>query len=186
MDESAEHALDSPGQPQLEQSTEPAERPAVAPETPDALTVAEVVQQFVTSEKTVRRWLSDGKLPGAFQVAGPFGQEWRVPVQSLVAKGFRLRDQAGAGDTQATQTAAASGELVQELRRQRDHLEQQVERLTGQLDQRQKVLEERTGKEAELQRELGRLEAERDGLQAQLEQATRRWWRRKRKPKQDN
>jgi len=163
-------------QTQLEQSTSAS---SAKVETPGALTVAEAVAQFVTSEKTVRRWLTEGKLADAFQVSGAYGQEWRVPVQSLLSAGFVLRDQ------QQEQTAAATGaagELLEELRAQRDRLQSELDRAQQRAEASQRLLEERTGKESDLQRELGRLEGEVEGLREQLAEASRHWWQRKPKP----
>ena len=165
--------------PQLEQTSSPAPAPVAPVETPGALTVAEVVAQFVTSDKTVRRWLTDQKLPGAFQVSGAYGQEWRIPAQDLHDRGLALREHQ---QVDREQVATVASELLDELRQSRDRLQDQLDRAQQRAESSQRLLEERTGKEAELQRELGRLEGEVEGLRDQLAEANRHWWQRKPKP----
>jgi excisionase family DNA binding protein len=48
----------------------------------ETLTVAEAATQLGVNEKTVRRWVKSGRL-SAELVAGPYGQQYRIPADAL-------------------------------------------------------------------------------------------------------
>jgi hypothetical protein len=60
--------------------------------TPDgsgsALTIAETVERFAVAKGTLRRKLDAGLIPGAHKSPGPKGEQWLLPVASLIAMGY--------------------------------------------------------------------------------------------------
>jgi hypothetical protein len=62
-----------------------------------ALTLTEAAAATGASRRTLTRALSSDKFPSAYREAGPKGPEtgpWRVPVDDLLAAGFRLHQPA--------------------------------------------------------------------------------------------
>jgi hypothetical protein len=62
-----------------------------------ALTLTEAAAATGTSRRTLTRALSGDKFPSAYREAGPKGPEtgpWRVPIEDLLAAGFRLHQPA--------------------------------------------------------------------------------------------
>ena len=111
----------------------------------DTLSLAQAAQRFGVSDKTIRRWIKAGKLE-ATQVPGPYGLEYRIPIQAVqtaqrvmdvvpVERGMDPRTLGmviaqAVREGVAQETQALTAELVQ--------LRQQVETLTAAVqDQRQ-------------------------------------------------
>ena len=59
------------------------ERRGLAVETPGAYTMAEAVETWQVSARTLRRRLSAGEVPGAYKTPGPQGETWRMPGSTL-------------------------------------------------------------------------------------------------------
>lgn len=76
--------------------TTPGERTdARSPDASDStLTVAEAASHYRVSVATLRRKLRDGAIAGACKQPGPKGEEWRLPITSLTALGYRDLEQA--------------------------------------------------------------------------------------------
>ena len=49
----------------------------------DLLTVNQVAQHFAKDPRTIRRWVAEGRLPGAHYIPGRFGAELRIPREAL-------------------------------------------------------------------------------------------------------
>lgn len=66
--------------------------------TPDRgrlVTTGEAAEILGVSAKTVRRWIGDGRFPGAEKTSGNGGGEWRIPVQEV----YRAAGEDPGGDT---------------------------------------------------------------------------------------
>jgi DNA repair exonuclease SbcCD ATPase subunit len=155
----------------------PAASPArgPAPKT-DALSIAEASEQYGISQSTIRRRLSAEAIPGAFQVSGPKGDEWRLPPGGLEAAGF-----------QRVIEPELEQEQASELDSERRQLMTSLEALTSQLSRSQLQLEQAASERVELSVELARQEErlsaakrEIEQLQERLDEASRPWWKRRR------
>lgn len=66
-----------------ELTTTTPERRGFAVETPGAYTMAEAVETWQVSARTLRRRLSAGELLGVYKTPGPQGETWRIPGSTL-------------------------------------------------------------------------------------------------------
>lgn len=187
---------DQPDQPQdvplLTQRTS-GPRPPAPPET-DSLSLDDAVRIYGVSMSTLRRRLRRGELPGAYKVAGPKGDEWRIPAGALEQAGYQPVNAAANGTPPTPAAAAREG--------RDDGLAHTLEALHGVLErfdvtQRQLMAAEEDRGRAEREREewrikatewrgrihvlepeLERAHARAEELQAELDRARRPWWRR--------
>jgi len=118
------------GQPELEEETSTPKRPTFFdPNTPDAsghvLTIKQASEQYAVSERTLRRRLDEGKIPGAYLSPGPKGEQWQIPAAALMILGYRRLE------PEAERSAAAPAEaetvkgllaLIEDLRSERKEL----------------------------------------------------------------
>lgn len=183
-------------------TTIPARGPA--PDT-DALSVRQAVEQYEVSERTLRRKLAEHReggdtLPGAFEVNGTKGTEWRIPRGTLDAAGFVRRSgvqptaPAASGPDEVLRALALVESTLATVNARLDDELQHRERAQLQLEaaQEDRGRAERERQEAELRaaRMEVELRAEReraqeyaqavDVLRAELDERRRPWWRRRR------
>jgi hypothetical protein len=163
--------------------TTPAER--TDPRQPDGsgtgYTIAEAVERYAVSERTLRRELAAGRLAGASRQPSKTGERWQIPAASLGAL-YALRDAPTAPQEPPAATAEAETRL--------DDLRRQIDDLIAQRNRAQAALEAGDSRTAALQAERDELlarairaEAERDALGALAERLAapeprRRFWRR--------
>lgn len=113
-----------------------------------SLTLSEAATATATSRSTVRRRLDAGELPSAWREDGPDGPAtgpWRIPVNDLLAAGFRLNRPADAGQGEDGQQPAADSsdgarDELAELRRQLAEARAEAERWRAVADERQAAL----------------------------------------------
>jgi hypothetical protein len=87
----------------------------------ELLTVAEASAVFGVSVSTVRRMLTDGKLPNASKRKGPRGDEWVIPPADLTALGYQTDvTQMPAQAVQSADLDALRAEHEQQLRALRE------------------------------------------------------------------
>lgn len=152
----------------------PAASPARGPSPKtDGYSIQEASELYGVSQSTLRRRLSAKAIPGAFTVSGPKGDEWRLPPGGLEAAGFERVQEPEADDQ------LEAGDLRELLG--------SIQTLTDQLSRQQLQLEQAAGQRVELSVELARQEErlaaatrEIEQLQERLDNASRRWWQRKR------
>lgn len=53
-------------------------------------TIKQVAEALQLSERTIRRWIHDGRLYAA-EFPGRFGVEYRIPASAITALGFRVQ-----------------------------------------------------------------------------------------------
>lgn len=166
--------------------------------TPDAsgtnLTVAEAVERYGMSERTVRRHLAAGRYAGAYMEPSEAGERWRIPLAALeqlhTVHADRIEEDAGT-------VTAGQAELIEELRARIELLERINAGHLDALEHERKMLTAGTVIESELRERTARQEAELRELTAELaaaravieerqrqeeqrqEAAGRRWWNRR-------
>ncbi len=142
----------------------------------DTLSVKQAAQAFNVSEKTIRRWIRDGRLE-ATQIAGPYGMTWRIPASAVqtaqqvvdVLPVERPVDPRTLGLIIAQAVTESNHALTQELTQQIGELKHQVTQLTQRLEeQHQHPTEDSNGVPQLRPRERTDLE-----LVAQMRQAMR-------------
>jgi len=155
------------------------DRPSEAPAT-DALSLEQAADRYSVSTTTLRRRLREGEIAGAYKVAGPKGDEWRLPRGALEALGYRELE------PEPPPPLAAPDEPPPA---QMASLMAALERLTLSLDVERRQLAAATEDREDAWITAARLEAElnaererRQELEQRLEQAEqarrRRWWQR--------
>jgi len=179
--------------PKVGDTSLPAWRPTTT-ESPGTVTMAEAVELWQVSERTLRRRLGAGEIPGAHKVPTSKGEEWRIPATALDSLGY---------DRTAPPVEAPSGlpsdlglgDLLQELRADRKAWrdlakDSRLELAAAESDRvasHKKVVQLELELEAEKERldaEKSRAEAEKaraDALAVELAEALkprRRWGRR--------
>lgn len=111
----------------------------------ETLSLVQVAQRFGVSDKTIRRWIKAGKLE-ATQVTGPYGPEYRIPIQAVqtaqhvmdVVPVERGMDPRTLGMVIAQAVREGIAQETQVLTAELAQLRQQVDTLTTALqDQRQ-------------------------------------------------
>jgi len=119
--------------------TTPGER--TDPRTSDAsgttLSIAEASRRYGVSVATLRRKLHDGVLTGAHKQPGPKGEEWRLPIASLAALGYRAPS---APDVKPDDTSEPAE--VDRLREQVQELEHRAELAEALASERERALED--------------------------------------------
>lgn len=138
----------------------------------NGLTINEAAEQLDVSPRTVRRWIQAGKLTAA-KVPGPYGPEWRIPVEAVstaqqvvdVVRVERPTDP-------ATLALAVAQALEQRDRRLIDEFSRQLDELRAQLNEQAAAQEEARRRHDE-ERDRRLMEAIRE---AQAQQR-RPWWR---------
>lgn len=83
---------------------------------PEGLTIAEAVARFEVGANTLRRWLQRGELPGAVKVPSSKGDTYRIPLDTLEARGLKQR---ASEEVAAGVAAAALEKAEEELRKAR-------------------------------------------------------------------
>lgn len=78
------------------------ERRAPAPVDTDGLTIPEAADRYGVSVATVRRAIRAGRLPGAWKVPTPKGEQWRVTDAAMAAAGYTV----STAEPEVTATAA--------------------------------------------------------------------------------
>ena len=132
-----------------------------------ALTISEAVQACGVSRATLKRRLGAGELPGAYKDEEG---SWRIPVDVLLAAGFRLHRPEPVHEPPQTQGYETS--IVDELR-------DRVARLSAELADARARAEERDRALATLELALRTLGPASGAPSAQPALASRRrWWRR--------
>ena len=66
------------------------ERRAPAPTETEGLTIPEAADRYGVSVATVRRAIRAGRLPGAWKVPTPKGDQWRVTDAAMTAAGYTV------------------------------------------------------------------------------------------------
>jgi excisionase family DNA binding protein len=66
------------------------ERRGPAPADGEGLTITEAAERFAVSVATVRRAIRAGRLPGAWKVPTPKGDQWRVTDAAMLAAGYTV------------------------------------------------------------------------------------------------
>lgn len=86
------------------------------------VTISEAARRSGVSVSTLRRRLASGQIPGAYKAPGPDGEEWRIPVASIVetsepSKADEVEDLRRALDEErrARETADRARETAEEL-----------------------------------------------------------------------
>jgi len=118
----------------INEPTPAAELPSVASEakrhltneTPGAMGIKEAAEEFDVSVRTLRRRLGQHAVENAFQVPGPAGEEWRIPIQWLEAHYHRVPDRGGNEKMAPGHEAAGTSVLVDQMRSEIDHLHGEV------------------------------------------------------------
>lgn len=157
-----------PAFPSLPPQASPARGPAPATE---ALSIAEASELYGVSQSTLRRRLPDG-IPGAFQVSGPKGNEWRLPPGGLEQAGFERQEQ--------PELDAVEQTAMQDLLGSLQHLTEQLTRQQLQLEQAASTRQELSVELARQEERLAAANREIEQLQERLDNASRRWWKRRR------
>lgn len=147
----------------------------------DGLSIQEASEQYGVSQSTLRRRLAARAIPGAKTVSGPKGDEWRLPEGGLEAAGFQ---RVAEPDSEQADDQLDAADLRQ--------LMASIQTLTDQLSRQQLQLEAASSEKGELSVELARQEerlaaANREivELRERLDNASRKWWQRKRKSASD-
>jgi hypothetical protein len=103
--------------PKVGDTSPPAWRPT-ATESPGTVSMAEAVELWQVSERTLRRRLGAGEIPGAHKVPTSKGEEWRIPADALDSLGY-ARTAPPVEVAPALPDGLDLGELLQELRADR-------------------------------------------------------------------
>lgn len=74
-------------------------------------TITEVAQRCGVSKSTVRRYREDGKFPDAFKDEA---QQWRIPIEDLLAVGWRPNDPSKGSSLVSTPDEPVSGPTERE------------------------------------------------------------------------
>lgn len=149
------------------------------PPTADTVNITEAVKQWAVSERTLRRRLLAGEVPGAHKVAGTKGETWRIPKGALDGLMYARRGDDKPAEAGTTADAALV-DVIAQLQSiiERDQKALVAARTDHAADAAQVArLEERLrATAADVERERERA----DKLDAALAEARkpRRWWRR--------
>ena len=100
--------------PKAGDTTPPDWRPTTT-ESPGTVSMAEAVELWKVSERTLRRRLGAGEIPGAHKVPTAKGEEWRIPAAALGGLGYKRTD-APAPATPGLPDGLDLGAVVGELR----------------------------------------------------------------------
>ena len=103
--------------PKVGDTSPPAWRPT-ATESPGTVSMAEAVELWQVSERTLRRRLGAGEIPGAHKVPTTKGEEWRIPADALDSLGY-ARTAPPVEVASGLPDGLDLGELLQELRADR-------------------------------------------------------------------
>ena len=150
-------------------------------ESPGTVSMAEALDLWQLSERTLRRRLVAGEVAGAHKVPSQKGEEWRIPADALDALGFARVSEPEPATPSAP--AVEVEELLQELREDRqawrDLATETRKELTAAESSRVSALTEA----ARLEERLAAVERERDAAIARAAEAEaaltrrRRWGR---------
>jgi TolA-binding protein len=147
--------------PQLPETTEPAARVEAVADA-DLISIREAENLFQIDASTIRRRLKREEVRGARLVAGPKGEEWRFPADSLDSLGYTRK----AGISAAVTPQPAVG--VASVEKALDELSKQLAEMRQKLNLEQKQLEQRTEEKAKAEVEIGRLQEREKALQERL------------------
>ena len=157
-------------------------------EHPGTVSMAEATERWEVSERTLRRRLTDGDVPGAYKAPAPKGEQWRIPPEALDALGYNRKDAEEDPDVAPPAPTVAATELLEELRAQREAWQElmadKAKELMASEEDRRKAEAARLQAATDLARAEERLvvaRGERDALAAEVEALrARRWWQRRR------
>ena len=134
--------------------------------TGDLLTVADVVERYQTSERPVRRWLAEGRIPGARQnQIGRADGTWRLP-EDAVRSIWPLRD-----PDMASGDAVKSGDAWQVTA---EYLQAQNDGLERRLTQAESDLEMERSERQRLEVAVARSEASESAMRERVEASEKR------------
>lgn len=124
----------------------------------EPVTVADISAMFGVSVSTVRRLLSDGRLPHAAKRRGPKGDEWVIRPSDLTALGYQQdvrqsRPRLSAGDT-APGIEAVRAQVAADYERRLAELREQYENLMDARDTMHAAQVEQLYERAEYERQL--------------------------------
>lgn len=167
---------------ELPQTTGQARRPGLV-ETPGAITLAEAVETWQVSHRTLRRRLAANEIPGAYKVAGGKGEEWRIPAGALDQLGYTRQTPDTPPEPAAppppplpTPAERIAADLARLLEKERLALSSANDQYAEAKAEAARLEERLKAARAETDRERERA----DQLAAELAEATaprRRWWR---------
>lgn len=126
------------------------------------LTISQVVDRYDVSQRTVRRWLAEGQIPGARRLSVGRGEAvWRIPEQTAAVI-WSPRQAADVPVTLPTQTDDGWQAALSQVQASADALERRLQRSESDLEA------ERSERQR-LEVALARSEAVTDGLRRQVE-----------------
>lgn len=144
----------------------------------EGLTIKQAAERLDISDRTVRRWIADGKLQ-AEKVPGPYGPEWRIPAAAVntaqqvidVVKVERPNDPEALALALAQALQERDKKLFEAIF---DEFNQRFDALQEQLREQAAASEARdeARREWEAERDRRLMEA----IRERQEQRRRRWW----------
>jgi hypothetical protein len=153
---------------------------------PDAsgtlLSIKEATARYSVSDRTLRRRLDAGEIPGAHRVPSTKGELWQIPVASLESLGFKRLETTEQSEAlpEAPETKALL-ELISELTNQ---LALERRQLTEGREIEAQKAEKLTEKATALAIENATLKATLDAERERRAHAEKRWWRRSKNAEQ--
>ncbi len=146
------------------------------------LSVKQAAQALNVSEKTVRRWIRDGRLQ-ATQQPGPYGMTWHIPASAIKTVNQVIEvlpmDRSVDPRTLGLIIAQAVTESNRALTQQIAELQAQVTQLTHQLEEHYQPAKENSppeGMHRDDQMMAQIREIVRFAVDESLTQSRRRWW----------